>query len=115
MKWAKIGQFQSAFRIDYYLEHKQRKNNASFRVKKYTLREILGYNAINDLIIFQICSPSFSMTAPQIYAPATDAEEEKIDEFYGEAQSEINRTCKKDVVLVVGDWHIKVENIKEIM
>lgn len=43
------------------------------------------------------------MTYIQDYAATTDAEEEDVDVFYGQVQSEINRSWKQDVLLVVGN------------
>lgn len=39
----------------------------------------------------------------QVYVPTTDAEKEETGEFYGHAESEINRTCKQDVLPLTGD------------
>lgn len=47
------------------------------------------------------------MTVVQIYVPNTDGEEKEINRFYGQVQSEINKACKQDKLLVVGDWNAK--------
>lgn len=53
------------------------------------------------------------MAVLQDYAPTTNAEEDEIDEFYGQVQSEIYRILKQDVLLVSGDSNAKVGNSKE--
>lgn len=45
-----------------------------------------------------------------IYSPTTDADEEEIDEFDDQGQSQINRTCKQDGLLVIGKWKARVGN-----
>lgn len=43
----------------------------------------------------------------QIYVPNTDGEEKEINRFYGQVQSEINKACKQDKLLGIGDWNAK--------
>lgn len=40
------------------------------------------------------------MPVVQVHAPTTDAEQEKVDECYGQIQSEINRAFKQDMLLM---------------
>lgn len=44
------------------------------------------------------------MTIIKLDAPVVDAEEEA-DEFYGQVQSEMDRTCKQDELHLVGEWN----------
>ena len=48
-----------------------------------------------------------------MYAPTTDAEEAEVDQFYEELQHLQERTAKKDVLFITGDWKVKV-GIQEI-
>lgn len=42
-----------------------------------------------------------TLLSNSVYGPTTDAEEEEIDKFYNQTQSEISITDKQDVLLVV--------------
>ena len=43
------------------------------------------------------------MTVTQAYAPTTNAEEVKIEQFYDDLLK-----TKKDVLFIIGDWNAKV-------
>lgn len=47
----------------------------------------------------------------QVCAPTTDAEQEKVDERYGQIQSEINRAFKQDMLLMLENGMPKLEMI----
>ena len=50
----------------------------------------------------------FSITVIQVYAPATDAEEIKVDWLCKDLQDLLVLTPKKDVFLIIEDWNAKV-------
>ena len=50
------------------------------------------------------------VTVIQIYAPTTNAEEAKVEEFYEDLQDLLELTPKKDVLFIVGDWNEKVRS-----
>ena len=52
----------------------------------------------------------FNITVIQAYAPTSNAEEAKIEQFYEDLQDLLELTSKKDVLFVIGDWNAKVEN-----
>ena len=41
----------------------------------------------------------------QVYAPATDAEEAEVDQFYTDLEDLLELTPKKDVKFIMGDWN----------
>ena len=45
----------------------------------------------------------FSITAIQIYAPISNAEEAEVEQFYEDLQDLLELTPKKDVVFIIGD------------
>ena len=53
------------------------------------------------LVCFQ--GKPFSITVIQVYAPTTDAEETKVDQFYEDLEDLLELTPKKDVLLIIGD------------
>lgn len=59
-----------------------------------------------------VCKP-FSITAIQVYAPTSNAEEAEVEQFYEDLQALLELTPKKDVLFIIGDWNAKV-GTKEI-
>ena len=55
------------------------------------------------------CKP-FSITVIQLYAPTTNAEEDKGEWFYGsmDLQDLLELTPERDVLFIRGDWNAKV-------
>ena len=50
----------------------------------------------------------FNITVIQAYAPSSNAEEAKVEWFYEDLQDLLERTPKKDVLFILGDWNVKV-------
>ena len=52
----------------------------------------------------------FNITAIQVYAPTSNAEEAEAERFYENLQDLLELTLKKDVFFIIGDWNEKVAN-----
>ena len=50
----------------------------------------------------------FNITVIQIYAPASNAEEAEVEQFYENLQDFLELTLKKDVLFIIGDRNAKV-------
>ena len=50
----------------------------------------------------------FNITVIQVYAPASNAEEAEVDQFYEDLNDLLEPTPKKDVLFIIGDWNAKV-------
>ena len=50
----------------------------------------------------------FSITAIQVYAPTSNAEEAEVERFYEDLQDLLELTPQKDVLFITGDWNAKV-------
>ena len=50
----------------------------------------------------------FNIRVIQVYAPTSNAEEAEVEWFYEDIQDLLERTPKKDVLFLIGDWNIKV-------
>ena len=57
----------------------------------------------------------FNITVIQVYAPSSNAEE--AEQFYEDLQDFLELTPKKDVLLMKGDWNVKVgsQETSEVM
>ena len=52
----------------------------------------------------------FNLTAIQVYAPTTDAEEDEVDQFCEDLLVLLELTLRKYVLFIVGYWNAKVES-----
>ena len=50
----------------------------------------------------------FNITVIQVYAPTSNAEEAEVERFYEDLQDLLERTPKKDVLFIIGDWNTKI-------
>ena len=50
----------------------------------------------------------FNIMVIQAYAPTSNAEEAEVERFYEDLQDLLERTPKKDVLFIIGDWNAKV-------
>ena len=50
----------------------------------------------------------FNITIIQVYAPASNAQEAEVEQFYEDLQELLKLTPKKDVLFIIGDWNAKV-------
>ena len=53
-------------------------------------------------------SKPFNITAIQVYAPTSNAEEAEVERFCEDLQDLLELTPKKDVLFITGDWNAKV-------
>ena len=50
----------------------------------------------------------FNITVIQVYAPATNAKEAEVEQFYEDLQKHLELTPPKDVLFIIGNWNAKV-------
>ena len=50
----------------------------------------------------------FNVTAIQVLAPTSNAEEAEVELFYEDLQDFLELTPKKDILFIIGDWNAKV-------
>ena len=60
------------------------------------------------LITIRQSAVPFNITIVKAYAPTSDYDDNKIEEFYDQAQNVIDQTPKKDILVIQGDWNAKV-------
>ena len=51
---------------------------------------------------------AFNITVIQVYAPTSNAKEAEVEWFYEDLQDLLEKTPKKDVLFIIGDWDAKV-------
>ena len=78
-------------------------------VDKRVWNAVLGCSLKNDrMISVHLQGKPFNITVIQVYAPTSNAEEPEVERFYKDLQDLLERTPKKDVLFIIGDWNAKV-------
>ena len=71
------------------------------------MNTVMGCRPVSStLITIRLRAVSFNITIVQAYAPTSDYDDNKIEEFYDQLQND--QTPKKDILVVQGDWNAKV-------
>ena len=95
--------------IYYCGQESLRKSGLVLTVHKRVWNAVLGCNLQNDRInSFCFQGKAFNITVIQVYAPATNSEEAKVEWFYEDLQDLLELTLKNDVLFITGDWNAKV-------
>ena len=78
-------------------------------VNKRVQNAVLRCNLKNDRMI-SVCfqGKPLNITVIRVYAPTSNAEEAEVQRFYEDLQDLLERTSKKDVLFIIGDWNAKV-------
>ena len=84
LKWTGKGEFNSDdYFIYYYGQESLRRNGIALMVNKRVHNAVLGCNLKNDrMISVHFQGKPFNITVIQIYAPASNAEEAEVEQFY---------------------------------
>ena len=78
-------------------------------VNKRVQNAVLGCNLKNDrMVSVHFQGKPFTITAIQIYALTSNAEEADVEWFYEDLQDLLELIPKKDVIFIIGDWNAKV-------
>ena len=78
-------------------------------VNKRVQNAVLGCSLKNDrMTSVRLQGKPFNITVIQVYAPTSNAEEAEVEQFYEDLQDLLELTPKKDVLLIIGDWKVKV-------
>ena len=70
---------------------------------------VLGCRPVSSrLISIRLRTAPFNVTIIQVYAPTSGNDDNDVDNFYRQLQEIIDQTPKKDILVVQGDWNVKV-------
>ena len=114
LKWTGMGEFNSGDHYIYYCRQESlRRNGVAIIVNKRVQNAVLGCNLKNNRMI-SVCfqGKPFSITVMEVYASTSNAEEAEVEWFYEDLQDLLERTSKKDVILIIEDWNAKVGSQK---
>ena len=60
------------------------------------------------IISIHLGAAPFNITIIQIYAPTSSHDDSEVDHFFQQLQKTIDKTPKKDILVVQGDWNAEV-------
>ena len=105
LKCTGMGEFNSNDHYIYYCRQESlRRNGVTIIVNKRVQGTILGCSLKNDrMILVHFQGKAFNITAIQVYAPTTDAEETEVGWFYEDLQYLLKLIPKKDILFIIGD------------
>ena len=106
-----MGEFNSEDHYIYYCgQESLGRNGVAIVVNKKVQNAVLGCSHKNNrMISVHLQGKPFSITVIQDYALTSNAEEVKVESFYGDLQDLLELTPKKDVLFIIGE---KVESRK---
>ena len=106
----RIGKFNSGDHYIYYCgQESLRRNGVAIIANRRAQNTVLGCNLKNDTMIsvyFQV--KPLNITAIQVYALTSNAEEAEVEWFCEDLQDLLEQTHAKDVLFITGDWNAKV-------
>ena len=84
IKWTGMGEFNSDDHYIYYCgQESLRRHAVALIVNQRVWKAVLGYNLKNDrMISIHFQGKPFNITAIQVYAPTSNAEEAEVECFY---------------------------------
>ena len=90
-------------------EEGRRASGVGFVVDKEATKAVLGYNPIDDRVMTLIMKGHpMNTTFLQVYAPTTEADEDKMDVFYSKVPEAFDKINSKYVIIMMGDWNAKI-------
>ena len=73
------------------------------------MNAIMGCRPVSSqLITIRLKASPFNITIIQAYARTTDYNDDDIEDFYDQLQEVIDQMPKKDILVVQGDWNVKI-------
>ena len=78
-------------------------------LSKSVSNSMIAYRAISDRVLYvRIRAAPFNISLIEVYAPTTEATDEKVEEFYDQTRTALEISQSQDVVFVAGDFNAKV-------
>ena len=99
-----MGEIDSDDHFIYYCgQESLRRNGVALMINKRIQNAVLGCNLKNDrMISVHFQGKPFNITAIQVYALTSNAEEAEVEWFYEDLQDLLELTPKKDVLFIMG-------------
>ena len=111
MKWKNFGKTttEEGHKVFFSGKVDKHEHGDGFLVHKDIMNTVMGCRPVSSrlITIHLKVVPSNNKTV-QAYAPTSDRDDKKIEEFHDQLQNVIDQTPKKDILVLQGDWNAKV-------
>ena len=93
----------------------RREHGVDFLIHRNHNNSVIEFNAISSrLAVLKLRGKYNNVTLIQCYAPTTTHPDEKVDTFYSQLQQLIDKTSKRDILFVMGDFNAKIGNLHTV-
>ena len=108
MRWKNFGETTTEEGHKVFFSGKEDKHahGVGFLVHKDIVNTVMGCCPVSSRLI-RLRAVPFNITIVQAYAPTSEYDDNKIEEFYDQLQNVIDQTPKKDLLVVQGDLECK--------
>ena len=111
VRWTGFGEAttEEGHKIWYSGEENKHQHGVAFLARKEVADNVISCTPISSRIIsIHISAKPHNLTIIQAYAPTAEYDEEELEVFYEQLDSNIALVPKKDILIVQGDWNAKV-------
>ena len=111
MRWKNFGDMSTddGHKVYFSGEEGKHEYRVGFLVHKDVVGAVLGCQPVSSrLISIRLRAAPFNITIVQVYAPTSGHDDSEVDHFYQQLQETIDKTPKKDILVVQGDWNAKL-------
>ena len=105
MRWKNFGKTttEEGQKVSFSGKEDKHEHGVGFLVHKDIVKTVMGCCPVSSrLITIRLRVVPFNITIIQAYAPTSDYDDNKIEEFYDQIQNVIDQTPKKDILVVAG-------------
>ena len=111
MRWTGTGEYSTGkgHKVWCCGLEKKKQHGVGFIVDKKTVGSVLECTPVSERIIsIRVASKPFNTTIIQVYAPTCYYEDQVVEEFYDDLETIINKTPKKNILIVMGNWNTQI-------
>ena len=110
MRWDNFGETitEDGRKVFFRGKEDKHEHGIRFPVHKGIMNTVMGSCPVSSRLII-ICQRAvpFNTTIVRANAPTSDYDNDKMGEFYDKPQNVIDKTLKKDILVMPGDWNAK--------
>jgi hypothetical protein len=111
VRWKNFGETTTLEGHKLYFSGREDKHEhgVGFLVHKDSVNTVMGCRPVSSrLITIRLRATPFNITIIQAYAPTSDYDDAQVEDFYDQLQEVVDKTPKKDILVVQGDWNAKI-------
>ena len=111
MRWKGFGEMttEDGHKIWFSGDQNKHQHGVAFIVRKEVTACVISCTPVSSRVItIRLSAKPMNVTIIQAYAPTTDHDDDRVEEFYEDLENTMKAVPKKDLLIVQGDWNAKV-------